>query len=164
MKKYIFSIAVLVLFFSCSDTIRFNNPAIQANFEGQSWRADFFAADIDFGGFVVEGGRGIEVLQLITPDDTRGTYELNAESEAVAIFRDAEGTIFSTRNLPDPSITLFPPEGIIVVEDIDNEDPKRITGTFRFTAFTEDGLRSVNFIEGVFFQVSLFGGLEALPD
>ena len=52
---------------------------------------------------------------------------------------------------------------MIIVEDIDNAEPKRVTGSFRFNAFSEDGLRSVNFIDGVFFKVSLSGGLEALP-
>jgi len=164
MKKNILLGALVFLFFGCSDTVEFNNPAFQANFEGESWRAISFAGDIDFGGFIFEGTRGLEVLQIITEDDSRGTYELTPESVSMAIFRDAEGTVYSTKNFPDPSVTLFPPEGVIVVEDIDNEDPKGVTGTFRFTAFSEDGLRSVNFINGVFFKVKLFGGLEALSN
>ena len=164
MRKNILLIILSFIVLGCSDTIEFNNPAFQANFEGESWRAVSFAGDIDFGGFIFEGNRGLEVLQIITSDDRRGIYELTPESVSVAIFKDAQGTIYSTKNLPDPSITLFPPEGVIVVEDIDNEEPKGVTGTFRFTAFSEDGLSSVNFIEGVFFKVKLFGGLEALPD
>ena len=164
MRKYILSILIVALSFSCSETIEFNNPAMQGNRDGETWKADYYAADIDFGGFLFEGGRGTEVLQLITPDDSRGIYSLTNESVAVAIFRDAEGTVYSTANLPDPSITIYPPEGIIQVEDIDNSDPKRVTGTFRFTAFTQDGLKSVNFINGVFYRVSLVGGLAAIAD
>lgn len=165
MKRFVLSILMLsLILFGCSDNVEFNNPAMQANFEGSTWKADYFAADIDFGGFLVEGGRGGEVLQLITTDDTRGTYFLGPESNSIAIFKAADGTVYSTTNLPDPSITVYPPEGIIEVEDIDNADPKRIVGNFRFTAYSEDGLRSVNFISGVFYKVSLVGGLLAIDD
>ncbi len=164
MKKHSLLILIIALCFSCSDTIEFNSPAMQGNKDGETWKANYYAADIDFGGFLFEGGSGSEVLQLITSDDRRGVYNLTNESVSVAIFRDAEGTIYSTANLPDPSITIYPPDGIIEVEDIDNSDPKRVTGTFRFTAFTEDGLRSVNFIKGVFNRVSLVGGLQAIED
>ena len=165
MKSQLLSIALLsFLFFGCSDNVEFNNPAMQANFEGSTWKADYFAADIDFGGFLVEGGRGIEIVQLITTDDTRGVYELGPESGSIAIYRAPDGTVYSTTNMPDPSISVYPPEGIIEVEDIDNADPKRIEGTFRFTAYSEDGLRSVNFISGVFYKVSLVGGLLAIED
>lgn len=164
MKKYTLLVIITGLFLGCSDTIEFNNPAFQANREGVTWKADFFAADIDFGKFLFEGRDGIEILQLIPADDRRGVYTLGPESESVAIFRDAIGTVFSTANLPDPSITLFPPEGVIEVEDIGNSSPMRVTGTFRFTAFSEDGLQSVTFINGVFFRVSLDGGLEAIED
>ncbi|WP_295833132.1 DUF6252 family protein [uncultured Winogradskyella sp.] len=164
MNKNIILILLVTFFFGCADNVEFNNPAMQANFEGQSWLAVSFAADIDFGGFLIEGRRGTEVLQIITEDDTRGMYDLGPDTISVAIFRDAEGVIYSTKNTPDPSVTVFPSDGLIIVEDIDNAEPKRVTGSFRFNAFSEDGLRSVNFIDGVFFKVSLSGGLEALPD
>ena len=163
MKYYnLLLVCIPLLFFGCSDTIEFNNPAMQANFEGTTWKADYFAADIDFGGFVIEGGRGIEIVQLITTDDRRGVYELGPESGSKAIYRAPDGTVYSTSNMPDPSISIYPPDGIIEVEDIDNADPKRIVGNFRFTAYTADGLRSVNFISGVFYKVSLVGGLLAI--
>ncbi|TCK65155.1 hypothetical protein DFQ05_2369 [Winogradskyella wandonensis] len=164
MNKNILLLLLVLILGGCADEVEFNNPAMQANFEGDSWRATSFAGDIDFGGFIFEGRRGTEVLQIITENDTRGTFELTPESVSKAIFRDAEGIIYSTKNLPDPEITIYPPEGVIVVDDIDNAEPKRVTGTFRFTAFSEDGLRSVNFINGVFFKVSLLGGLQELPD
>ena len=164
MNKKFILILLVSLFFGCADDVQFNNPAMQANFEGQSWLAVSFAADIDFGGFIIEGRRGSEVLQIITENDTRGMYDLGPDSISVAIFRDAEGIIYSTKNTPDPSVTVFPTDGLVIVDDIDNAEPNRVTGSFRFNAFSEDGLRSVNFIDGVFFKVSLLGGLDALPD
>ena len=37
---------------------------MQGNKEGESWKADSYAADIDFGGFLFEGSKRFEVLQL----------------------------------------------------------------------------------------------------
>ena len=162
MKK-LFFLSFIITFFGCGDEIRFNTPAMQANREGQTWRATYFAADIDFGGFLIEGGLGAEVLQLVTPTDAPGTFNLGGNNSAYAVFRDFDGTIYSTRNTPDPSVTIYPIEGTISVQEIDNDsNPKLISGEFNFTAFSEDGLRSVNFIDGVFNRISLTGGLEVI--
>jgi hypothetical protein len=163
MKKFVVLFVVAMAAVACGDEVEFSTPAIQGNFEGTAWRADYYAADIDFGGFLFEGGTGLEVLQLITPTDGIGTFDLSSESAAEAIFKGVDGTIFSTANSPDPSVTLYPVEGTISVQDIDNStSPQRISGEFNFTAFSEDGLRSVNFIDGVFYRVPLTGGLVSL--
>jgi hypothetical protein len=160
MKQLISLFIVVFLLQSCGDDVQFNTPALQGNFEGRTWRADNFAGDIDFGGFLLEGQRGIEVLQLITPTDGAGTFELSSESAAIAIFKGVDGTVYSTRNIPDPEVTLYPVEGTITIaEVISTSDPNRVTGTFNFTAFSEDGQRSVNFIDGVVYRVPLTGGL-----
>ncbi|MDO1501774.1 DUF6252 family protein [Winogradskyella maritima] len=165
MKKSTYLLVLLAfLMLGCTDNVEFNNPAMQANQEGETWKADFFAADIDFGGFLFEGRRGAEVLQLIASDDRRGSYEIGPETGSVAIFKDADGTIYSTNNMPDPSISVYPGEGFLEVTDVDDFDPKRVIGNFWFNAYSEDGLRSVNFIGGVLYKVSLTGGLLALPD
>ncbi|MBO3115602.1 hypothetical protein J4050_02520 [Winogradskyella sp. DF17] len=165
--KRLFFLLVLAIFAvqSCSENVEFNTPAMQGNKDGATWRSDYQAADIDFGGFLFEGGTGLETLQLITPTDGAGLFELSSTSAAVAIFEGADGTVYSTANEPDPSVTLYPIEGIIEVEDINNNaNPKLITGNFRFTAFSSDGMRSVNFIDGVFYRVPLVGGLLAIGD
>tara|TARA_R110002073_G_scaffold159477_1_gene314777 strand:+ start:5659 stop:6150 length:492 start_codon:yes stop_codon:yes gene_type:complete len=162
MKKVFVSILAIFSFLSCSDEIRFNSPAMQANKQNELWRSDFFAADIDNGGFIIEGRNAGETIQLITTSDTPGTFDLGLESDNVAIFVAADGTTYSTKNAPDPSIGLYPTSGEIIVEDIDNEDPKNIYGTFWFYAYTADGLNVVNFNEGVFYKVPLVGGLSQL--
>ncbi len=165
MKKLVLLSFIIITFFGCGDEIRFNTPAMQANREGVTWRATYFAADIDFGGFLIEGGIGDEVLQLVTPTDGSGTFNLGGNSSAYAVFKDFDGTVYSTRNNPDPSVSVYPAEGTISVQEIDNNaDPKLISGEFNFTAFSEDGLRSVNFIDGVFNRISLIGGLEVIND
>ena len=164
MKKYIVLVSILALFYGCSNTIEFNNPAFQANKEGQTWKAHSFAGDIDFGGFIFQGNSGTEIVQLITTNDTRGVFNLGGNSISRAIFKDAEGTVYSTANNPDPSVSLYPVEGHIEVEDIDHADPKHVIGNFSFTAWSADGLKSVNFIDGVFYNVKLVGGLVAIEN
>ena len=159
MKKFYAVLVVVFTMLSCSDEIRFNSPAMQANKQNELWRADFFAADIDNGGFVIEGRNSGETLQLITTSDTRGTFDLDLDSDNVAIFIDADGTTYSTKNAPDPSLGTYPTSGQIVVEDIDSGDPKNVYGTFWFYAYTTDGLKVINFNKGVFYKVPLVGGL-----
>jgi len=160
MKRKIFLIVLsLVTLFNCSDEIEFNTPAIQGYKNGDLWKAQFYAADIDFGGFVIEGGNLGERVQLITTNDVRGTFELGLDSGNVAIYVDGTGTVYSTKNAPDPDVFLYPPSGEIIVEDIDNDDPKGVYGTFWFNAYTNDGTKVINFNRGVFYNVPLVGGL-----
>ncbi len=159
MKKLSVLLVTTLILCGCSDRVEFNTPAIQANRDGKLWRAQYYKADIDFGGFLVEGGNDSGTVQLVTSNDTRGTFELGVQPKNVAIFKDMDGVVYSTANDPDPSISLYPAGGQIIVEDISNSDPKTVTGRFWFYAYTADGLRSVNFNEGIFYQVPLVGGL-----
>jgi hypothetical protein len=160
MKKVVVTLFVVFITLSCSDDIQFNSPAIQAHKNGNVlWKANFKAADIDNGGFVIEGRNGAERLQLITTNDARGTFVVGGDSENVAIYLDADGTVFSTKNAPDPSVSIYPTSGEIIVDDIDNDRPMNIYGTFWFYAYTADGLNAVNFNEGVFYKTPLVGGL-----
>ncbi len=165
MKKVallIFVFGSLFVFTNCGDEIEFNTPAIQGYKNGDIWRATSYAADIDFGGFILEGRLGSEKIQLITTDDTRGTYDLGIDSGNVAIYVDSNGTVYSTKNAPDTDVNLYRPEGQIIVEDIDHDDPKGVYGTFWFNAYTSDGLHVINFNRGVFYNVHLVGGLEQI--
>ena len=164
MRNFYTIILVMFTVLSCSD-VKFNSPAMQANKNGELWRAQFYASDIDFGGFVIEGGNNLEVVQLFTTNDVRGTFELGGDSQNVAIYRDANGVVYSTANAPDPSLSIYPTDGQIVVEDIiDNVEPKTLIGTFWFNAYTADGLSYINFNEGVFYKVPLIGGLELIQN
>lgn len=164
MKKIALFLITLVTVFSCGEELQFNTPAIQGNYNGNLWKATSYAADIDFGGFLVQGSNNIETLQLITNNDTAGTYELGGANSNVAIVKDENGVIYSTTNEPDPDFSLYPVEGQIIVETIYDTTPKTMTGTFWFYAFTEDGTQTVNFNEGVFYKVPIVGGLVALDN
>ncbi|MDG5490355.1 DUF6252 family protein [Psychroserpens sp. SPM9] len=164
MKKLTLVLVTVLLVFSCGDEVEFNTPAIQGNYDGNQWRASSFAADIDFGGFLVEGSNNVETIQLVTDEDLVGTYELGGDGPNVAIFKDANGVVYSTANDPDESLSIYPAEGQIIVERILNTSPKTMTGRFWFYAYTEDGQQTVNFNEGVFYNVPIVGGLVVISD
>lgn len=159
MRHFFVIAIVFLLAASCGDEIEFNSPAVQGNKDGNLWRAEFYEADIDFGGFLVEGGIGLERVQLVTQVDSRGTFELGGDAPNRALFKDARGVIYSTANAPDESLSLYPPTGVIIVEDIEQTEPKTISGTFWFYAYTANGLNTVNFSQGVFYKTPLIGGL-----
>ena len=163
MRKITVLILTMLMLVNCGDEIEFNSPALQGNKNYELWRANYYSADIDFGGFLIEGGGdNFETVQLVTQNDVRGTFELGGDSPNVAIFRDADGLVYSTANFPDPSISVYPADGQIVVDNIFNTEPKTITGSFWFNAYTADGLNYLNFNEGVFYKVPILGGLVAI--
>ena len=94
MRRFYLFTCLFALLFSCGDEIEFNTPAVQGNKDGDLWRAEFYAADIDFGGFLVEGGIGLERVQLVTQIDSRGTFELGGDSPNRALFKDAQGVVY----------------------------------------------------------------------
>ncbi|WMI69353.1 DUF6252 family protein [Mangrovimonas sp. YM274] len=157
--KYIalFTLALFTVF-GCGDDLEFNTPAMLGKKDGELWRAKFYAADIDAGGLVVEGGNSYETLSLVTTLDNVGTYYLGGEHQSEARFKDAYGVTYSTLNAPDPSLQVYPADGEIEIVDFDNST-NTVTGTFKFNAFSEDGMKSVNFIQGEFYRVPLTGGL-----
>lgn len=164
MKNLFSFMFIALLLFSCNDQIEFNSPAVQGNKDGSLWRAEFYAADIDFGGFLVEGGINLERVQLVTVNDTRGTFPLGGDAPNRALFKDSQGVVYSTANNPDESLSLYPAVGEIIVEDISNTTPKTMSGTFWFYAYTSDGLNTVNFSQGVFHEIPLIGGLVEFPN
>lgn len=164
MKQLLVLAIFSLLLFGCED-LQDNDPAMQGIRDGSDlWRADYFSSDIDFGGFLIEGSNSIETIQLVTENDVRGTFNLGGESPNVAIYRDANGIVYSTANAPDPSVSIYPTDGQIIIDDIINTDPKTLLGTFWFHAYTADGLNYINFSEGVFYKVPLLGGLVVIDN
>lgn len=162
MKNRFVFLLFIVALLGCSDQLEFNTPAIQGYKDGVTWKAVYQAADIDFGGLVIEGGNNVEKLLFVTVDDGRGTYTFGENSPNEARFKDANGEIYSTKNAPDPSLSVYPADGEIVIQSFDNNaTPKTLTGTFWFNAYTADGLKRINFNEGHVYRVSLVGGLDA---
>lgn len=161
-KNVIFLCLIFLVVFNCSDQVEFNIPAIQGFKDGEIWKAVYQAADIDFGGLVIEGGNNVETLLFVTVDDGRGTYTFGENSPNEARFTDANGVVYSTKNAPDPSLSVYPADGEIVIQSFDNNaTPKTLTGIFWFNAYSSDGLKRINFNEGHVYRVPLVGGLDA---
>jgi len=161
-KRVLFLYLIIIGAFGCSDQVEFNTPAIQGFKNGEVWKAVYQAADIDFGGLVIEGGNNAETLLFVTVNDNRGTYTFGGDSPNEARFTDANGVVYSTKNAPDPSVSVYPADGEIVVQSFDNNvTPKTLTGIFWFNAYTSDGLNRINFNQGHVYRVPLVGGLDA---
>ena len=155
MKKHLLIFLSVFLIFGCADTIEFNNPAIQGNFEGQAWRANAFTAATRDGGLIVRGQRGGEILLIFTSRTDVGQYALGGNNVNEIRFITADGTTFSTLNdqAPNPPVQ-FTSDGLVEIQEF-NATANTVTGSFRFNAFTADGLSAINFIDGIFFQVPL---------
>jgi len=164
MKKIFVLLISFLTLVSCGDELEFNNPAIQGFKDGEVFRTNTFRADIDRGGFVIQGKVQGQVLTLITTRDERGTYNLGGDNQSEALFLDAGGVLFSTINTPDPNVQLYPTEGEIIIERLDrrSDNVVIITGTFWFNAFSQDGLESVNFNRGRFYRVPILDGIPAI--
>ncbi len=165
MKRLVILLITVLTFASCGDEVEFNSPSIQGNKDYVLWKAEFFNADIDSNGYLtITGGNNVETLKLRIPSAAVGSYNLGDVQSMVATFTTGDGTVFSTNNRPDPSVTLYPEYGKIFLDEIINNT---FTGTFRFNAYDETGLRVVNFSGtteedplngGIFYRVPLTSG------
>lgn len=154
--KRVFVLALIVLtVFSCGDEVKFNTPAVQGKKNGNPWRATFY--DVSFNSanrIEISGSNGNETLIFTVPNLELGGKYLGRGSSSKAEFFDAEGRRFSTNSLPDPVFQLYPPDGEIEITQL---TATSVSGRFWFNAFTQSGLETVNFSQGVFFDVPIFG-------
>lgn len=158
MKKLILLSLVFLSVLSCGDEVEFNSPAFQGDRANQLWRAESFSASIDANGFLtILGTNNSERVTLRVPSAVEGTYVTGNVDGMEAEYIDGFGTVFSTNNRPDPSVSIYPELGEIIIEEIDLVR-SRFTGTFRFLAFDASGLNSVGYSRGIFFKVSLVSG------
>ncbi|MFC0603126.1 DUF6252 family protein [Winogradskyella pulchriflava] len=158
MKKLILLSLIFLTVFSCGDEVEFNTPAFQGDRANQLWRAKVFSASIDASGFLtITGTNNTETVNLRVPSVSEGTYIVGNVNAIEAEYVDGFGTVYSTNNRPDPSVSIYPELGEIVIEEIDITNG-RFTGTFRFLAFDASGLNSVGYSRGVFYRVPLVSG------
>ena len=158
MKKLILLSLIFLTVLSCGDEVQFNTPAFQGDRANELWRAKAFSASIDANGFLtITGTNNIETVNLRTPSVSEGTYVVGNVNAIEAEYIDGFGTIFSTNNRPDPSVSIYPELGEIVIEEIDIANAI-FTGTFRFLAFDASGLNSVGYTNGIFYKVPLISG------
>ncbi|WP_166922570.1 DUF6252 family protein [Flavobacterium poyangense] len=154
MKKYFYFLSLLLVLTSCTEEIKFNNPAFQTLKDNVFWRAQSYSAHIGTNGrVVIEGTLGFEKVSLQTASTAEKTYFLGVDDISKASYFNtlpAELAEFSTgTNLGD---------GQIVVTDF-NTETNTISGTFKFNAVNlKEGntdKSEVHFTEGVFYKVPL---------
>lgn len=162
MKKFTLIFLTFLTLLSCSDEVQFNTPGFQGNKNYNLWRATFFNAVVNADGLTITAGNNSEDMTIrlssFAVTGNENPYLLTDTSFSRAEFIDFENIEYSTSNLADPSVSLYPEIGEVY---IDESTPEYISGTFRFIAFTADGLKSVGFNEGTFYRIPITGGNSA---
>lgn len=151
MRKVVLLLIVIMTLYGCSDEVQFNTPALQGNKNYQLWRATYFDAVLAGNGrLTINAGNKIEKLNFMLPSLHEGTYSLSEMSESKVDFLDHENISYSTINPHNPEGNLELEIGQVIISEFDGNT---ITGTFRFMAYSADGLHFVGFNDGVFYKV-----------
>lgn len=151
MRKILCLIITITAFFGCGDEVQFNTPALQGNKNYQLWSATYFDAVLTENGILtINAGDKFEKMTFNLSSLQEGTYVLSEISDSRIDFLDLENISYSTINPPSQEGALYPEIGQVVITEFDG---KTITGTFRFIAFSSDGLHSVGFNQGVLYKV-----------
>ena len=168
MKNLILLAFVFLSILSCKEDKEFNTPAFEGTKNNARWNAQGQTAFTDEdGNFSIKGEIASETVILTVPTRTAGVYALSSGSGARAIFTELDGTIYSTENEPDASLTIYPVGGTLLIDEISTVNSS-VSGRFQFSAFTTDGLKGVTFSGdanndsdskryGVFYRVNVFG-------
>ena len=159
MKKIFYFLSLLFIVTSCTEDIKFNNPAFQGLKDNVFWRAQSYSAYINTEGVVhIEGSLGTDVVILKVPSVIPDTYVLGVDDSSTASYSN----LFSIEEAEFTTGTNKG-SGQIVITDFDAEN-NTISGTFKFTAQNvneEDSeTPNLNFKEGVFYKISITPNLE----
>ena len=158
MKKILVGIALSILLVSCSDQVRFNNPAMEGQKDNLFWRAASSRATLQSNNSLkIEGFTEFETLTLVTTSVNVKTYPLGVNDEVKASFettKPGEEKFFSTGTNSG--------DGQIEITEFDPTN-NTISGNFRFNAEKRlenlpDG-EMLNFKQGVFYKIPIYKGL-----
>ncbi len=156
MKKFTVLFIFALIIYGCGDDVEFNTPAFQGNKNYNLWRADAFSATINENGFLTLTGRNSsDRVELTIPTVSVGTYVLGEIPGREARVITANGTVYSTNNRPDESVSVYPELGFVKIDEI---GANTFTGTFEFLVFDESGLNSIGYNEGIFYRLPLVSG------
>lgn len=162
MKKYFYFLFLILLLSSCTEDVKFNNPAFQTLKDNVFWRAQSYKASVDANeNLIIEGAFGFEKVTLQTASITQKTYILGVDNISKASYTNT-----FTDQMAAFSTGANSGNGQIVVTDYDIQT-KTVSGTFKFNAVNLDENDTenpnVSFTEGVFYKVPVSyasGGLE----
>jgi hypothetical protein len=152
MKKIFYFLSLLFIVTSCTEDVKFNNPAFQTLKDNVFWRAAAYkASSVTNGNIVIEGSLGYEKVVLQIPSPVAKTYVLGIDDVA----KGAYSNTFPGQ-LAEFSTGENKGTGQIVVTEF-NTETNTISGTFKFTALNKDEANvenpKVTFTEGVFYKV-----------
>ena len=150
MKRILVILCACLALTACQEDLEDNTPSVQGIKDGNElWRASGYGITIGGAGEVtIQGSSGDTSLVIVLPSLQVGTFVLSSSSSARINFNDGL-ILYSTRNDGVGSPVLRS-DGQVVVQRIDGN---RLSATFRFNAFDASGQFTVNFIDGVVFQV-----------
>ncbi len=157
MKKLIVLVLVLVTFFGCGEELEFNTPSFQAKKDGNLWEAVTYRANIDNSGVLtIAGSDNFETVTLVVNSTAIGLHNVVTTTSSASLL-DVNDMNWSTNNTPDPSVQIYPADGVIDLKEV-NMEAGTVSGEFYFNAFNASGLSSINFNQGFFHNVPLGGG------
>lgn len=154
MKKYIYFLITALIFTSCTEDVKFNNPAFQTLKDNVFWRAQSYKANIlANGSLVLEGSLGYEKVILRLPVVSQKTYILGINEVTIASYSNTLSSQFE-----EFTTGKNKGNGEIVVTEY-NAEAKTISGTFKFNAVNVDDANvkktGINFTEGVFYKIPI---------
>ncbi|WP_452597715.1 DUF6252 family protein [Pontimicrobium sp. MEBiC01747] len=156
MKKFIVLVLTIFTFLGCGEELEFNTPSFQAKKDGNLWEAITYSANIDASGVLtIVGSDNFETVTLVSNSAALGLHDMVNTSSSGALL-DVNSVVWSTNNMPDPSVQIYPADGVIDIKEVDTEGGT-VSGEFYFNAFNASGLSSINFNRGFFHKVQLVG-------
>jgi hypothetical protein len=155
MKKLLILALAIFSMVSCGDDIEFNSPAMQGKKDGTNWKAVSYRGYVnDNRKSIITGNNNYETINLQVSSFAVGTYLLGESNSNIATLIDSNLNEYSTNNLPDQDIELYPPDGIIEITEF-NPTNNSITGKFWFNAYSASGTETVNFSQGIFYNIPI---------
>jgi outer membrane biogenesis lipoprotein LolB len=159
MKKYLFLLIASFLLLSCTEDVKFNNPAFQSLKDNVFWRAQNYKAHIETNGdLIIEGSLGFEKVTFKMPSTSPKTYILGVDNSTTATY-----TNLQPEQLAEFTTGENRGNGQIVVTEY-NVENQTISGTFKFNAKNLDEAdlekTEMNFTEGVFYKIPVYPNLE----
>lgn len=156
MKKILVLALMTFTLCHCGEELEFNSPAFEAKKDGNLWEAFSFTAAIDNAGVLtITAADRFETITLVVNSATIGAHDVRFTASSASLL-DVNSVSWSTNNTPDPSVQLYPAEGVITLTSFGAAQTS-VSGTFAFNAFNASGLSSVNFNEGIFHNIPLSG-------
>ncbi|MBQ0770041.1 MAG: hypothetical protein KBT58_12165 [Bizionia sp.] len=162
MKKLVVLVLSMITLLSCGDDLEFKTPSFEAKKDGNLFEAVTYKANIlDNGQLTITGSDNYETVTLVVNSAAPGVYDVET-TNALATLLDINGMLWSTENTPDTEVQPYPANGIIDIKEVNLEEAY-VSGEFFFNAYNSSGMTSVNFNEGFFHKVPLFGAVTVDP-